>query len=275
MPPGDLHGDLGSIDPTRLLNGFEMFASDDISVAELTQSYNATACAERHPVSTGLAIAPFHIAPEVSVRIGKNISLGLYSRLQVVTASSIYRDDPNKDLGASFNEDVRSAMPQGVKQSTKFSWTIGAKFKYFLGKDEWKIRPFVGAFAGYGTTRLRVDMGFANDRNGNSIPDTEEIATDAGIDGTGCFPVWPYNDACSQAASEGDNLLALQVAQTTDTSNRIDVVRIGPGFIGALVGFNYQIVKNFAFYGELHLGGWFPDQSSFLIDLTVGPAITF
>jgi hypothetical protein len=57
--------------------------------------------------------------------------------------------------------------------------------------------------------------------------------------------------------------------------NRVDTVKIGPGFVGAVFGFNYQIVKNFALYGELDLGGWFPDQGSMLIDLTVGPAISF
>ena len=62
---------------------------------------------------------------------------------------------------------------------------------------------------------------------------------------------------------------------TVDGSDRIDVVRIGPGFVGALVGFNYQIVKNFALFGELNIGGWFPSQASMLIDITVGPAITF
>jgi hypothetical protein len=46
-------------------------------------------------------------------------------------------------------------------------------------------------------------------------------------------------------------------------------------FLGALVGFNYQIVKNFGLFGELGLAGWFPSQSSMLIDITVGPSITF
>ncbi|HVH98019.1 MAG TPA: hypothetical protein VM869_04895, partial [Enhygromyxa sp.] len=65
------------------------------------------------------------------------------------------------------------------------------------------------------------------------------------------------------------------VASNADASNRVDVVRIGPVFFGALVGFNYQIVKNFALFGELQIGAWLPNQSSMLIDLNVGPAITF
>jgi len=137
------------------------------------------------------------------------------------------------------------------------------------------VRPFVGAFAGYGHTRLRVDMGFANDRNGNSVPDNLEIGSDVDLTGEGCFPVWPYNGACTDPQTGGDNLLAQTVAANADAGNRIDVVRIGPVFFGALVGFNYQIVKNFALFGELQIGGWLPNQSSMLIDISVGPSITF
>jgi hypothetical protein len=263
-----------SLSAMELSTAFDLFGAPGTQ-ASMMASFNADSCAERHPVSTGFAPAPFHIAPEISVRIGKRISLGLFSRLQVVTGAQVFRDDPNKDLTTSFMQDIRSADPQGVKQQIKFSWAIGAKLKYFLGKDQWKIRPFVGAFVGYGHSRLRVDMGFANDRNGNSVPDDLEIGSDVDLTGSGCFPVWPYNNACSDPQTGGDNLLALTVAQNASGGNRIDVVRIGPAFFGALAGFNYQIVKNFALFGEIAIGGWLPNQSSMLIDLTVGPAITF
>src|SRR5690606_26014504 len=138
-----------------------------------------------------------------------------------------------------------------------------------------ELLPFVGADAGYGHSRLRVAMGFANDRNGSSVPDNLEIGSDVDLAGAGCYPVWPYRNACSDGLTEGDNLLATTVAQNADSANRVDVVRIGPVFFGALVGFNYQIVKNFALFGELQIGGWLPNHSSMLIDLTVGPAITF
>ncbi|PRQ02609.1 hypothetical protein ENSA5_21520 [Enhygromyxa salina] len=267
--------DVTEVPGAELVQAFDTFGAPG-TTGDMMMAYNAAQCAERHPVSTGMAIAPFHVEPEISVRIGKRVSLGLYSRLQVVTAASVYRDDPSKDLTTSFNDDVRNPTPVGVKQSTTFSWTIGAKFKYFLGKEEWKLRPFVGAFGGYGNSRLRVNMGFANDRNGNSVPDDLEIGTDTDINGAGCFPVWPYNASCDgDMNATNDQNLAANVAASADSSDRVDVVRIGPAFIGALVGFNYQIVKHFAVFGELGLGGWFPDQSSFLIDITVGPAITF
>ncbi|MFO7562710.1 MAG: hypothetical protein R6X02_08695 [Enhygromyxa sp.] len=267
-------GDIRSLDATQLSQAFDLYGAAGTQDA-MRQAYNADACAERHPVSTGFAPAPFHIAPEFSFRVGKRVSLGLFGRLQVVTGAKVFRDDPNKDLQSSFDQDIRSFDPQGVQQKIKFSWALGLKFKYFLGKDEWKMRPYVGAFGGYGHTRLRVDMGFANDRNGNSVPDNLEAPSDTDLTGAGCYPVWPYNGACTDAANTGDNLLALTVAQNADASNRIDVVRIGPVFFGALVGFNYQIHKNFALFGELQVGGWLPSHSSMLIDLSVGPAITF
>jgi hypothetical protein len=267
-------GEVSSLDANTLAQAFSMYGAPDMQ-GEMMAAYDAESCAERHPVSTGFAPAIFHIEPEVSFRLGKRISLGLFSRLQVVNGAKLFRDDPNKDLATSFTQDVRSIDPQGIQQKARFSWAIGAKFKYFLGKDEWKVRPFVGAFAGYGHTRLRVDMGFANDRNGNSVPDNLEIGSDVGLANEGCFPVWPYNGACSDPATGGDNLLAQTVAANADSANRIDVVRIGPVFFGALVGFNYQIVKHFGLFGELQIGGWLPSQSSMLIDINVGPAITF
>lgn len=264
--------DVTSLTAQQLSQAFELYGAPGTQ-NDMILAYDAKTCAERHPVSTGLASAPFHIAPEFSFRLGKRISLGLFTRLQVVTGAKVFRDDPNKDLATSFAQDIRSPNPEGIKQKSLFSWAVGFKFKYFLGKDEWKLRPFVGGFAGYGNTRLRVDMGFANDRNGNSVPDNLEIGSDVGLDNQGCFPVWPYNGACTDGGA--DNVLATTVAQNADSSNRIDVVRIGPGFVGALVGFNYQLAKHFALFGEVQIGGWFPSHGSMLIDLTVGPAITF
>ena len=275
----------------ELSAAFDTFGGGVAAGDAMRETYNAAECSERHPVSTGFAIAPLHVAPEISFRIGKRVSLGVVSRLQVVTGAKVFRDDPNKDLTTSYNEDILNPSPTGVKQKIKFSWSVGLKFKYFLGKESKKFRPFVGAFAGYGNARLRVNMGFANDRNGNSVPDDLEVGSDTvtmidpatgmtkrtTLGGT-CQPVWPYLNACDPAdASDpmGDTARAANVAMTVDGSDRIDVVRIGPGFVGALVGFNYQIVKNFALFGELNIGGWFPSQSSMLIDLTVGPAITF
>jgi hypothetical protein len=267
-------GDVTSLTAAELSQAFSLYGAAGTQDAMIA-AYDADTCAERHAVSTGFAPAPFHIAPEVSFRLGKRISLGVFSRLQIVSGAKVFRDDPNKDLATSFATDIRSIDPQGIKQKIAFSWAVGAKFKYFLGKETAKLRPFVGAFAGYGHTRLRVDMGFSNDRNGNSVPDTLEIGGDVDLTGSGCYPVWPYNGSCSDPQTGGDNLLAATVAQNADSANRIDVVRIGPVFFGALVGFNYQIVKNFALFGELQIGGWLPNHSSMLIDLSVGPSITF
>ncbi len=231
-------------------------------------------CSERQEINGGFASAPFHIAPEVQVRVSKRITLGLYSRLQVVSGSKVFRDSTDKSLGASFTEDVTSPSPsEDFRQKPPFSWAIGLKFRYYFLKDTAKFRLFGGAYAGFGTARLRVPMGFTNDLNGNSVPDGNEVATN-GETGGGCYPVWPYQGACAGAATP-DAVLAGQVKSSNSGQERIDTVRIGPGFAGALFGFNYQIVKNFALYGELGVGGWFPTTSSMLVDLTVGPAITF
>jgi hypothetical protein len=260
----------------ELIQAFDSFGAPG-TTGDMMAAYNADECAEHHPVSTGLALAPFHVAPELSFRVGKRVSLGVYGRLQLINGASLFRDDPGKDLTTSFAEDVRNPTPVGVKQTTKFTFAVGAKFKYFLGKEAWKFRPFVGANIGGGFSRLRVNMGFANDRNGNSVPDDLEVGADTDVTGAGCFPVWPYNGACTgdQADPTSDSNLAANVSATASNADRIDVVRLGPFFIGALVGFNYQIVKNFALFGEVNISAWLPNQTSMLIDITVGPAITF
>ena len=153
-----------------------------------------------------------------------------------------------------------------------FTGAGGIKIKYFLGQDDQKFRLFVGGMVGGGFARLRVPMGFANDKNGNSVPDDQESAFDADAVNP-CLPVWPYGGG--GCGNDQQIIFAGQVAMNADKAQRVDTVRIGGGFIGGLFGFNYQIVKNFALFGEIGVSVWFPKTSSFLIDLTVGPAITF
>ena len=89
--------------------------------------------------------------------------------------------------------------------------------------------------------------------------------------------MWPYNNGCStEAAGDTDRALADSVRINTKASDtRIDTVKLGPGMIGGLFGFHYQIVKYFGVFAELNVGGWFPATSSLLFDLNVGPSITF
>jgi hypothetical protein len=255
------------------------------SVGDLTAAYDPGYCGQRHPVTTGLASAPFHIAPEVGVRVSNRIVLSLFARLQVVTGSKVFTEDPGKAATDSFNEDVRSPNPEGFRRKPPFTWAIGLKFKYFFGKEDKKFRVFAGGFAGYGHSRLRVNMGFTNDRNGNSVPDAIDIGYSgpAGPSGTvdvsDCVVVWPYNSGCippDDPAGVADRDLATRVATSTSSNDiRIDTVKIGPGFVGGLVGFNYQLVEHFALFAEFDVGVWFPKTSSALFDLTVGPVITF
>ncbi|HEY8375397.1 MAG TPA: hypothetical protein VIK91_02860, partial [Nannocystis sp.] len=137
------------------------------SLNDLAAAYNAGECAAHHKVSTGMASAPFHIAPEIGGRIAKNLVLSGFFRIQAVTGAKVYRDDPDAALSDSYAQDVTSPNPLGVRSKPGFTMAGGLKIKYFLGKDERKFRPFVGGFVGGGFARLRVPMGFVNDRNGN------------------------------------------------------------------------------------------------------------
>jgi hypothetical protein len=175
-----------------------------------------------------------------------------------------------------------------VRVKPPFAWSLGAKVRYFLGDPQKKFRLFVGGYGGYGTARLRVNMNFANDRNGNSIPDDREFGYDLPNEdlppdaNNPCVPVWPYNNGCVPGPGDDptnpgdiDRNNAAFKAQTANKDPRIDTVGIGKGFLGGAFGAHYQIVKNFAVFGELQVGGWFGGNSSLLFDLNVGPAITF
>ncbi len=253
---------LGSLSPAQ----YGPYTAD-----QLATSYNADACAQHHPVTSGMASAPFHVAPEIGFRIGRSLVLSVFGRLQLVTGSKVYRDDPTLDLANSFNNEVRSPMPEGVRTKPGFTGAGGLKIKYFLGKDESKFRLFVGGVVGGGFARLRVPMGFANDRNGNSVPDDKEAASTNGA----CQPVWPYSGGCPTDPTGPDAVLASSVVTNADKAQRIDTVRVGGGFIGVTFGFNYQVAKHFALFAEIQPTVWFPKTTSFMIDFTFGPVITF
>ena len=244
------------------------------SAADLALAYSPDSCGEHHPVKSGMASAPFHIAPEVGFRLGRAIVLSVFGRLELVTGSKVYRDDPKLALGDSYTNEVLNPNPQGVRTKPGFTGAGGVKVKYFLGKDDKKFRLFVGGQVGGGFSRLRVPMGFANDRNGNSVPDDKELP--ASLNLGMCQPVWPYSGGCAGGDAQLQaNALAGSVATNADSTQRIDTVRIGGGFVGANFGFNYQIVKNFALFGEIQANVWFPKTTSFLLDFAFGPVITF
>jgi hypothetical protein len=261
-------------------------------IENLAAAYNGDQCGLRHPVTTGFASAPFHLAPEVSVRVldrdvgtrrSLALTMGLFGRLQVVTGSKVFTEDPNQSLTQSFSTDVLSPNPKGFQRKPPFTWALGVKVKALISRRGGKLSGMIGGFGGYGTTRLRVNMGFSNDRNGNSVPDRAETALSGPADANNqvpidqCTPVWPYNNGCMASdAGTIDQTLARSVQTNSPAGEmRIDTVKIGPGFAGLLVGFNYQIHKNFALFGELDVGGWFPNTGSLLIDISAGPAITF
>lgn len=268
--PADPNAYLTSMGPTVMQYGAPY------TVDQLAMVYNADECAEHHKVSTGMASAPFHITPEIGGRIAKNLVLSGFFRIQAVTGSKLFRDDPKASLPDSYLNDVTNPAPVGVKSKPGFTMAGGIKLRYFLGKDEKKFRPFVGGFVGGGFARLRVPMGFNNDRNGNSVPDDKEAAFDTSS-GT-CVAVWPYNYDCANPNSPTSAAAVNQaatVAAQAGKDARIDTVRIGGGLIGAVFGFHYQVVKNFGLFGEVNVGVWFPRTTSLLIDLNLGPVITF
>jgi len=278
-----------------MISGIAGVIPSGTDAAMLTAGYDPEFCGQRHPVTTGLASAPFHMSPEIGVRVSSRIVVSVFARLQFVVGSRVFGEDPNLDASDSFFNDVRSGNPGGTRRRPAaafgtgagkvvpaFSYAIGAKLKYFFGKEDRKLRVYAGVLAGGGAARLRVNMGFSNDRNGNSVPDAIEIAYSGPadpltgeVDVANCTSVWPYAIGCDPA-NPADRDLAGQVSSNTRaTDTRIDTVKIGAGFVGGLVGVHYQVVRHFALFAELDAMVWFPNTTSALFDITLGPVLTF
>ena len=88
----------GSPSPDSLVGRFGPTNASQASAVATAYLQNAGACTARHPVTEGLAGSPFFIEPEVQVRVAKNLTVSLYGRLQVVSGSRVFRDDPTKPL---------------------------------------------------------------------------------------------------------------------------------------------------------------------------------
>jgi hypothetical protein len=242
---------------------------------DLAEHYDADRCRQHERVQPGLAWGGLFVRPELLVRVGKQLNVGAFSRTQVVTGSNVVRDDPYFTLSQSYAQDVTSPDPKGARRRPPTSWTLGLEVKYFLSRG--RLRPFVGAFTGYGRARLRVPMQMANDRNGNSVPDDREraSATVSDINGDGssrCVAVWPYDDGCTDGAAAQ---LPSAVVANAGGDRRVDTVALGPWFVGALAGLHVQLVDHFALTTELRAGFWFPSTASLLVDISAGPAFTF
>jgi hypothetical protein len=203
-----------------------------------------------------------------------SLYVSAFARLQLVHGSRVYTDDPERTLGDSLAQDVLSASPDGRRRTPPFSWALGAKLKYVFGRG--RLRPFVGGFVAVGRARLRVPLGFSNDRNGNSVPDGRERALTGPVDAHGnvqpelCVDVWPY-----RGCTDGDAGSLAAAVRNRPRDERIDTVRLGPGVMGALGGVHFQATKHFALTAELQLGLWFPENATVLADLVAGPALTF
>lgn len=270
-------GALQQADPTLL----------PLPIDVLADAYRPDACAARHTVRGQFAVAPFHLVPEVGVRVGSMVVLSVFSRLQVVTASDVRgAPDPEGRYGEAFAQEARSGDPRGAARGLvgpAFTFAVGAKARAFLPSLHRRVRPFAGGFAGYGFARFRTPLSQSQDRNGNSVPDASEtsISGERGPDGSispeACVPVWPYNQACrSDAVGAIDRSLAAVVRdQTSASERRVDTVRLGPGFVGALVGVHIDLARHLALWAELDVGVWFPHNPSVLFDLSVGPVLTF
>ncbi len=260
--------------PTGALDGF--------NTGDLVANYDRSYCEQRHPVSTGLAWAPFQIAPEFGIRIADRFLISVYGRLQLVTGSRVFRgDDPSQknNLATHYQDTIRNPMLNGaIRQRPPFTWAVGGKFRYLLRSPGRIFRPFVGFIVGGGFARLRVDMKFADDRNGNSVPDNREVPLDTLVDPLSgdmtCVPVWPYANGCSSGSDDYNLAFAVQ-STGKGNKNRIDTVVLGAGFVGPTFGFQADFHKNVALFGEVDLGVWFPKATSLLVDFTIGPAFTF
>ena len=241
---------------------FGRYAGSDNMASLWAMAYDAKSCANNHAVVSGLANAPLHIAPSFLYRVTSRFSVGLQARLQIFTGTNVYA--PSNYQQAS----LLSSKPEGKKVSAGVPWSLSLEGRYEWLKEGAKLIPYVGGFAGYGTAKLRVDMGFAADVNGNSVPDNREVGCDNGL------PVFPFNEGCEVDGSPGDEL-AKSVSQNASSKNVVDSVTIGSVMAGVSFGAQYLFSSHVGVAADMRAGLWFPKTSSLLIDVQVGPVFRF
>jgi hypothetical protein len=262
--PSSLWG--GNSDEPDPNSPFGRFAGDQIEA--WIAAYDPDSCAQHHPVTTGFALAPFHISPRVRIHFSEKLSVGLSARLQVVTASNLYRPI---EYSSTTSGNLVAEAPKGERFKPPMPWQLALDVRYLLGRSGSKVRPYVGGFAGFGRSRLRVEMKFAPDVNGNSVADMWEIGCAKNTN----VPVFPFQNGCDPDATEFGSDLASRVRRAGSRDAVFDTVTLGPISLGAIAGLAFQISPKLGVFAETQLGAWLGSKSSFLIDLNVGPSLHF
>lgn len=207
-----------------------------------TQGANAQRFIQQPVGSTGIAVAPFHLAVEVGYLVTPKLSLSVFGRFQLVT-------------GANAQTVIRTGMEQGATTKAFGAVAVLARARYrFL---EGRFHPYVHVDIGGGEIRHVLDISSAEGEPPNGHALVDKFTADT----------WNANPT---------DQTTLQMYQQEICSNHkscSDTISLGYLFIGGGAGIWYDFASHFAFILDVNLLGGIGTsdrQSGFNIDVQAG-----
>jgi hypothetical protein len=208
-----------------------------------TQGVNMGHFIQQPVGSTGIAVAPFHLAVEVGYLITPKLSLSIFGRFQFVTGANA-ETVPN---------------PMGTSGATTKAFgavAVLARARYrFL---EGRFHPYIHVDIGGGEIRHVLDISSA-ESEGHPLVDK--------------FTADTYN-----ATPDPTQLSSYQQEVCANHSNCSDTISLGYLFIGGGAGIWYDFASHFAFILDVNLLGGIGTsdrQSGFNIDVQAGLGVHF
>lgn len=206
-----------------------------------TQGANAMRFIQQPVGSTGIAVAPFHLAVELGYLITPKLSLSVLGRFQFVTGANA--------------ETVHTGMEQGATTKAFGAVAVLARARYrFL---EGRFHPYIHVDIGGGEIRHVLDISSAEGEPPNGHPLVDKFTADT----------WNSNP------TDQATLMTYQQEVCSNHKSCSDTISLGYLFLGGGAGIWYDFASHFAFILDVNLLGGIGTsdrQSGFNIDVQAG-----
>jgi hypothetical protein len=206
-----------------------------------TQGVNAMKFIQQPVGSTGIAVAPFHLAVELGYLLTPKLSLSLLGRFQLATGANA--------------ETVRTGMEQGAttKAFGAVAVLVRARYRFLEGR----FHPYIHVDLGGGEIRHVLDISSAEGDPPNGHPLVDKFTADT----------WNANP------TDQMTLATYQQEVCANHKSCSDTISLGYLFLGGGAGIWYDFASHFAFILDVNLLGAIGTsdrQSGFNIDVQAG-----
>jgi hypothetical protein len=206
-----------------------------------TMGANANKFIQQPVGSTGVAVAPFHLAVEVGWMVTQHFSLSVLGRFQLVTGANAETQRTGSEQGAT------------TKAFGAVAAMVRARYRFLEGR----FHPYIHVDVGGGEIRHMLDISSAES---NEHPLVDKYTADR----------WNGGDTM--------NLASYQQEVCPNHKDCSDTISLGYVFVGGGAGIWYDFASHFAFILDVNLLGAIGTsdrQSGFNIDVQAGLGVHF